>query len=58
MLGLLGVMREVVGGLKIGVLLPGTDRVIEGSSYLGVKYPTLKISVITRVVKFCDVSRC
>ena len=28
MLGLLGVMREVVGGLKIGVLLPGTDRVI------------------------------
>ena len=23
-----------------------------------VKYPTLKISVITCVVKFCDVSRC
>ena len=52
MLGLLGVMREVVGGVKISVLLPGTDRVIEGSSYLGVKYPTLKISVITCVVKF------
>ena len=55
MLGLLGVMREVVGGVKIRSC---KDRVIEGSSYLGVKYPTLKISVITRVVKFCDVSRC
>ena len=40
MLGLLGVMREVVGGVKISVLLPGTDRVIEGSS--GGEIPNIK----------------
>jgi hypothetical protein len=33
-------MREVVGGVKISVLLPGTDRVIEGRSSGG-EIPTI-----------------